>query len=280
MPKNDIVIVDDPEVAGALVYWRLSGETHHKTLQDGLTADVPTMKVKPPRPTPEKALRRALAKLGARRRLVRPLEGGHGWALVEETATEDEVQHATACTAKVEADQLQISPANYSHAAEIRAGFDTYCENLTHDDVSTWLVQVVRSLDAVSLRDTGGIYFMPRTSLDTWEQVVGAVQKAGHHEMFRIPALRTSDAVEAIMDSVARDAEQAMCELEAEVEKENLSPRSLRTRAGRCSDIAAKIERYNKLLEANQGELLEKVEGLKAELVAAALAGEAEEDAA
>ena len=174
-------------------------------------------------------------------------------------------------------DRLSVNPPTFPQAGELRAAYERHLGCMSANDVSTWMCELLKVVNGVSLRDTGGIYFIPRSSLATWRAMMGAVRACSAHAVFEVPALRSDEAVEAILDAITREAETAAADMEEEIIMTDLGARALRTRANRCEAIQRKLEDYEQLLGRGMDTLKERLGGLQAQMAAAALAASADE---
>lgn len=272
---NSIVSVGEDLVtqAGGVVYWRMAGDVDPSALQEEWEARNLDTAHLPTPPGPDAALRRALAEFQARRVLVRPLAHKGQWTLVEEHIVDDgTLRHAQTCTAKLDAlGRLRVEPeGDLSNRI-----FDEYVRHLTvltPQDISAWVIDQVERLGAVSLRDRGGVYFVPRSGLTEWNQIVAALRACSDHRFYQIPAMPTEDVVTAVLDAVREEAEQAAAAIEAEVANGDLKSRALTTRADRCTAVAQKIATYEALLGTKMEDLRRRFDDLQASIAVASLA--------
>lgn len=293
--NENLVVVENVDTAGAITYWRLSGEVSLSALIDAwTTAELPS-KLLPETPSDEVALRRALGAVESKRRLVRPLARRGIWAVVDELVdnqTQD-LDHRTLVrvklakdgdTSRIVVEQVNADWATYTaiHDA-IHNEFRRYKGVLSHQDISSWLVKLADKANAVSLRDMGGVYFVPRDKVEFWTKIAGALGELDQ-KVFRIPAMSNSEAVEAVLDAITAEAQREAEALEADLLKdgdEALGARALRGRATRCDAVKAKVESYERFLNVKLDDIRAKLDGLRANLAAAALAATAtESDAA
>ena len=285
-----IIAIDnlDPNVAGVITFWRLSGTTHWGRLNDALNLLAPGINP-PTEPSPDKALRRAVVEVQEPRLLMRSLNQGHakGYALVRENVVFDlqhkeKLEHRTDTTAHLRLDSegrlIDVQPPGSEYEGRIRAGFERHLHEVAHGDVSAWLSRTVGKLGAVALRDSGGVYFIPRTAVQEWQSVKAAMKHAGlAHDVFTIPALRSEDAVAAITEALESETAQALTELEKVLEEDSPTAARLAGRAERCTKLLHKVEQYEKLLEAKQDSMRSRITDLQADLIAAKLLAEAAE---
>jgi len=272
--KGVVALDQGTKEAGAIVWWRMSGDTARADLLAAYQAAGLDEKEIWGDVGPGTALRRAMGALAEKRRLVRPLEKRGRWALVSETVVDGEMTHATMATVSLgDNDHPQMTPVIPDLLQTVLDGFDYYTRVWTTDDVASWLTyRALSSCNAVTLRDTGGVYFIPRTTLDLWRRVVGALRSCSGARVFEVPALASDEAVASILDAVEREATSAAAAMEDELMEADLGARALRNRAETCAAVARKVQSYEALLGAKLDVLRDRLENLHGQLAAAALA--------
>jgi hypothetical protein len=285
MANRSVIAVPSlsPDVAGAIVYWRLSGDTMFDKLETAWgSLGLPTNQL-PSLPGPATALRRAVGDQRAVRFLARPLEGRQGWALVEEQADGNDLAYKIILKVKTnDIGRLDFFDQSYSEQARsamaaIQVSYSHHLEVLSPTDISSWIVDLASVCDAVLLRDTGGIYFIPRHSNRAWHEMVSAIRTASDHAVFEIPALQSDEAVSAILDAVSREAQSAADEIDEELNGEDeLSTIVLSNRKRVVQKVKEKVQRYEQLLSTNLDSLHARLNALDANLTAATLAAMAE----
>jgi len=286
----DVVAISDltPDTAGAIVLWRLSGETNYGHLKAAFVAQGVEEKLLPDLPSPQEALQRAMREHVSKRTLLRTLPGRRaGFALVDEyEATEQEASEGTPLRYRVRfttrlvsvegqaEPTLECSNTALAEFNKVVADYQLNLTKLTAEDTASWLSAMVRGVSAVPLRDTGGVYFVPRETLPLWRKLVAALKTASATYVAEIPALRSTEAIGAILDSLSREAAQQMAGMEEELKEAavaSLGGRAIKTRVGKCEAMAEKLEVYERLAGVSLDELRSRLEGLRANLAAAAL---------
>jgi hypothetical protein len=265
------------ESAGAIAFWRLSGEVLADKLAGAWAIAGLDGRMLPGLPSPEAALARAVGAQKAKRRLVRPLKRG-GWAIVDESVDgADNLDWNEALRVSLDpvgrvVTKIQNSNGYHATAQEIRAAYDHALTVLSQSTISGWLVELAKHLDGVPLRDTGGVYFLPPgKSCQSWQAATTALRACSDHRLLSIPAMRSDDAVEAVLVAVQAEAEASAAELEEELTG-GLGEGALRTRAQRCKAIREKVRRYEALLGESMEQIATRLEQLDANIAAAALA--------
>jgi hypothetical protein len=301
--QNLVVTKEAEGVAGAVSYWRLSGtislvKLAEKWTEQGLAVD------QLPTPTSEiVACGRAVAdqqthrNAQGKRRFVTTLARQGAWAIVEETVipaprdkdgkvigedsppTYRRLVQVAFRENKIPA--VTAVEATDSEHGLIERTLETSVQHhlgaIDSNDISSWLVRHARKLGAVALRDSGGIYFVPRTNVEIWRKIATAVEAASSHLVFRIPAMRNDEAVAAILDAVITEARDAAQGIEAELQGGNLGKRALATRTATCEAVLAKVAAYEELLGVSMDTIKTRVEVLRSDITAAALVTSDEE---
>ncbi len=287
----DLIVTEESEkTAGLISYWLLSGAVTLAKLKDALVANGIDTKHLPKPPGDEVALGRAVREQAGKRRLVRPLARHGAWAIVDEVVNEipggaASLQYSTRMRVAYDDGMLTAredsTQAQYDAMHEIiTTAYARHQGELAPEDISAWLIKLANANAAVTLRDTGGIYFVPRPAVPFWRSVVAALESVSAHKVFKIPAMTNSEAVEAITEAVAAEAAAAVATMTAELTGEKqLGAKALKTRAAECAALLAKVAQYEKLLNVQLPKVVATIEGLQASVVMASLATPASEAA-
>jgi hypothetical protein len=291
-------IVVTPEAmgaAGAVSYWRASGSIQIAALTAAWARAGLDPKLLRNAPEPETALRRAVLELATRehvsdkverRILVRPQQEPSTWAVVEEIVAEGVPPAYT--TLEIISFVEGTGPQFYTVSgtqdqaarilAAVMANFTAQQGLFAPEDITGWLVKLAYKFGALALRDSGGVYFIPRPAMETWNKIATVIEAMSAHKIFRIPAMKNSEAVEAIIDAVTAEAEQVAKAIEEEVVA-GLGARALTTRKSAIDALLAKVSSYEELV-GQQIKVRDRVEALSAAVAEARLAATVQEEAA
>lgn len=297
MSKSYVAVNGEIEGTGAIVWWKVSGATNVKALNAAWIARVdldPELLMKDP--TPGAALRRALAShvhsaSGGGRYLMSSLGEENAYALVHETADGSDVHHKQLVKVRLGArgdvDHDKISMTVLDGCPKglpetIQQDFKSNLETFSGTDISGWFAMtVLPALHAVSLRDQGGMWFVPRTHLVLWTQACDAIREVSGHQMFRIRALSTDpEDIAGILDAVATEAADAAQKMEDKLLNEELGVRALRSQAAKLDAVIGKVTGYESMLDTSLTTIRSRLDMLNAQLAAAILTAEAQKDTA
>ncbi len=254
--KLDLFAVDGKMVhqeAGVITFFRFSGDADETDVEESSDENGLDEKHRPKKPHPETHLRRAMddMKRGAqetKRTLVRSLDDDNGYALV----TEIDPRHAkykVEFAAWIDDNKsLCVEGASHNEEQDLRRAFAKQQATFSSDDISVWLVKQLHRLQTVSLRDRGGIYFIPRTSFEEWDKICEVVHDATAHQIFEIPAMEGDKTVAAILDALTREAEAMTAQMESflipEDDKKKPGKRALNTRLSQLDSMKEKLATY------------------------------------
>lgn len=291
--KGVVAVDQHVPTAGAIVWWRLSGTVDFEVIKKAWEkAGLDEKDLLTPC-SPTTALRRAVDELREKRTLVRPLGRSNGFAIVKEMLTDAhdsaerlgatptvnrELEYDVLCKVMLDdVGRVKVETVGASDdlvnkiAKEVRENFERNLSTLETQDFSCWLVRMMPRLDAVGLREGGGVYFVPHDRVEHVAKVVGVLREVSSHIVNRVPAMRSDDAVEAILDAITQEAEGEAAALERALTENKLGERGFENRLSHCDLVESKVARYEGLLGKNLDVLREKLEDLRARLTLAVL---------
>lgn len=276
MSSLDFVAVSDNagDLAGVSTWFQLNSvQIDAEALrQAGIAAGIAEADM-PKNTTAKAALRRACAALTDKRTLARNLKSG-GWAIVQEVPIGDTLTHAVATTVELDSfSKLIFQTGALSYFEKnIMDNFAASLLALDAADISSWLVRTAERLNGVALRDRGGIYFMPRQSLDTWHTATSVLrQQSKGCDVYEMPTLRSSEAVRSIIAALTREALSASEEIMQNIDSGKLGERALRSKSAECMYLTNKLASYEILLDSSLSVIKSRLEEVSAAATVAAL---------
>ena len=278
MPNLIAVQDSNIQTAGAIVWWKLRETTDVLKLSDAWQAAGLDVDLLPPVPTAANALKRAMKSLVDHRRLVRPLgDDIDGYGIVDETASANDLDYRVRCTAKVDAlGNVVIEPPTFEHAATLMSAYRDAGASIARNVIGGWLAELAAKCHAVSLRSSGGIYFIPRAQVHQFRTWVDVFAHATENVVFEVPALRSDEAVSAILDALQTETSAEMDLITAEIASGELGKSALHTRETRCEGLRNKLRSYAELLGSHLDGISTALDSTKANVVAAAMMADAD----
>jgi hypothetical protein len=280
-----VAVTEKVEHAGTILMWTLRGATDLQRLTAAWDREGLRIVDLPEGPSPATALRRALSELREKRRLIRPLGRGDGFAVVRELTDGEDLDYRVEMKVKLDkVGRLTIEGGDTALREEVRASFDRHGNELSTEDVSTWLVGLIPSLDGVPMRGGGGVYFVPHHNLPLLDRMVRVLKSATDHNVYRIPAIHEgddasrSDVVQAILDSIEAEAAAEAEAMEKDLAAAAFGSRGLENRITHTDEVEQKIGRYEALVGTRLDGIRDRLTSLRAGLTVAMSKALAEEE--
>jgi len=276
------------DITGALVWWELQGCVRQEDLAEALELQGLPASWAPGAPRMETVAQRAASSLVQhKRQMLRPLGGRGNYDFVTEEVREvvenGRASPKLAYYANVrvlvvgdgEEKSIAVEPstaADMELARNIASAVQHFTGLLTATDVSTWLLWVLdRHVDAVSLRQRGGFYFVPvGEPLNTWRRVARCLTTCSSHICSSMSAVRSEDAVQAILRAVREEADVKLAALEEYLDGD-VSTRGINAWGRDMATLQAKTTRYATLLGLELPEITNRATILLGALSAAKL---------
>ncbi len=276
------------EHLGDLIWWALADARIDRAQLEQLwsTAGLPK-ELLVEQPSAEKAFKCAAreAATGAADRLVRL--GKHGedeivFAVVREHRAPDgslTYSQETRVVLDRATERVSLDDPTHELGQKIAAGFTELRHTHTADDVRRSMLRVLEQSAAVTLRDHGGVYWVPSPGAKVVRQLQTAIEQIGQSTVQLLPVHRSADA-ERTLGAAAKGAiEQELTALRTEMTAFLASPPE------RASTLARRFEVYESLraraalyrqvlqvevedLEAGLTQLTQSLEGLLAQKAA------------
>lgn len=261
-----VLTAEASEIAGCVTYWHLSDDSELPALTAAWAAEGLDPSWLPEPLSPVVALSRACAKMRTSRTLVRK-HPESGWLIVRERDARTDAGEATldyevglhAYLAKGTFGEPTLAfaapatlPADEraTYEAEIRSAYEHNLSTLDHHTISAWLIGLTSTLGAVALRETGGLYFVPRTNVETWHRIKRAVRSVTHHVIYALPAVRSADTIESALGALTGEIEKSLQEIENELTS-GIGSRAKQSRLRTLDAARDKAASYGRLLGAD-----------------------------
>ena len=282
---HPVIALDDAEIdkrsCGRITFWDLSGDVDLNALVAALGDAVKA----PENPTPKVSLHRAVDECARRHDLEVRHRGTGMWDIVGEPV-EDSRQLVypieTSARLMTEADgigeEVGVSAVG-QYSSEVFADYSKARGVLATTDIGNWLCDTLTKLGGVPLRDRGGVYFVPQDRVASWERVTTALQTCSLHRVHRVPAMRSQDAVEAILAAVTADTKKACDTIVGEIGDGSIGKRALETREEKTAELLERLDRYEGLLGTRLDELRAAIEKTRGAVAMARMMTTREEEA-
>jgi len=212
---------------GDLIWWTLAeARIDRSTLESVWASAQLSLEFLPDPPTAEKALKAAVREtaVGQPDRLIRlGLESEQEivFAVVRETKHGDgsvTYQQETRIILDRRAESVSSDVPGHDLADVITSRFAELRATHTADDIRRAMMKALDACAAVTLRDHGGVYWVPAPYAETVRRLQGAVEKIGSSRVYLLPVHASDDANRTLGDAAKVAIEDELTALKAEVE--------------------------------------------------------------
>jgi hypothetical protein len=155
-------------------------------------------------------------------------------------------------------------------AVDVQNAYLRFKTTYTSDQFRTAVLRVlIKHAQGVSLRENGGVYFVPVTHTGVLERVRSLFTRFSGCTLFVIPIIDSKDSRQAIWHSLESEVTEALAELDTDIESLNgqLSERSREIRLSRYAEIRQKVENYAFLLSGTAHGMTTKLDGITHKLM-------------
>ena len=232
---------------GDLVWWNLSDARIPRDVLERLWSGAGlSLHLLPEPPSAEKALKTAVRECHVGKqdlliRLGKECETELIFALVRETKDADgNVHHHQEARVTLARSNEHLSADDPSHpdVAHLLNTFHGLRHTHTADDVRRALVKALHACSAVSLREGGGIYWVPNPFSQQLRKLQAAIQQIGASRFYLLPVHDSADASRALGAVAQSSLEQELGELLEELEQFKAEP------PGRPSTLERRLEAF------------------------------------
>lgn len=277
---SDIVVTKELSTAGCLTLWNLSGDVPHAAMEKALLDNDYPKEELPSLAAPETCLGRAVqslqSKRGANRQIVSPL-GNKQWAIRTQKVVTDvndnninvDLEEKTEIKVKLNAvGNPETSPKEHSLRDEIVKRYNYQLSVFSHNDISDWLVKQAQKVGAVSVRERGGVYYVPANRVDEWNKIAKTLSdaSAGYHKVTRVPAVTNAEVLDLVFRGLDQEVEGKVDEILDEIDSGKMTERKVEHRIEVIKELTARVETFRDMLGSQVDDLGKKLTTLKASL--------------
>ena len=212
---------------GDLVYWTLVEARIERATLEKLWAEAQLpANLLPEKPTAEKALKSAVreTQVGQLERLIRlgkEDEAEIVFAIVRENRHADgsvSYNQETRVLFDRKTEAITADDKGHDLVAAITGRFVELRSTHTADDVRRAMMRVLESCAAVTLRNHGGVYWIPAPYAETVRRLQSAIERIGSSRVYLLPVHQSDDAGRTLGDAARSAIEEELAALKAEIE--------------------------------------------------------------
>lgn len=231
--------------SGRVCFWTVSDSTDYIKLCQGLSR----CGLSPPSPrTPTRALQAALQKLYAKPdTMIRPLDDGVGYAVVEEHKGRATNGYSVIVTATVDESGIVSTTPNGPTTALVQQATNEQRKYVDARAITPLITKTISGWHGILLRDTGGIWFLPDRPCVNFEGLREAVESAGPNYLHGMTSKATPETVRAVMATLAAEIQATTAAMIEEIHA-GVGERALENRRAAVVTLRDKITTYQTML--------------------------------
>jgi hypothetical protein len=241
---------------GAVTFWRGS-DSDRSILERGLD-DNGLSGLMPKQQTPKAVLNAALVALYANKTtLIRPLSKKNGFTVVSEDRGQDENRYDSRYTFEVDDDGNVSSPsAPWAEVCRVRDQYKKSAGVVPAKAITNLLTTAVSRLSGIPLRESGGVYWIPRDKLDDWATYARIVEKAGTGTMVHVmQTAADASSLRAIKEGILADIQSDVDQIMKDIETGDLHEAALEAREARADSLRKRLLEYEGILGETLGDM-------------------------
>ena len=162
-------------------------------------------------------------------------------AIVDEDidSTGETLDYNQTTTARLDKESKTVSVSG-KHASEIQEQYDKYAKNITATEVRGFILNSIQENGAIPLRQTGGVYFVPKASSEVLVKLENFLNEFGMGDLY---CMKMSSGAEnkVVWEAAKEDIEERITKISLRAEKIASRPCALRNQT-------EKLEQTNEML--------------------------------
>lgn len=156
-------------------------------------------------------------------------------------------------------EQVYADSPTHELVVAVRAAFSRLRMTHTADDVRRAIVKSLRSFSAVTLRDGGGVYWVPRPYAGQLRQLRSAIEQIGASAFYLLPVHENEDSSRTLGNVAKACVEEELAALKKEIDGFMIAPpdrpSTLMRRLESFDALRAKAKLYRDILNVHVNDL-------------------------
>lgn len=143
--------------------------------------------------------------------------------------------------------------------------YEMYQEHFDSDARRRMIRSVLKDLSATPLKESGGVYLVPRDNEELLFQMVTFLQSLPHTYAYKLPVLNTEESRDMVRDIVNHKAQSILSEMRAALRGE-MSDKDVQSLMAKAHAIRGEVVTYQNILKESMGTLETDVDILQAQM--------------
>lgn len=136
----------------------------------------------------------------------------------------------------------------YANQAKIQSAYEVYRATLGGTAIGGALVEIVKAMQGVSLKDSGGVYWLPPNKCERWEEIIRAFESAGDNKVYIMRTVMDLQTVRAVSDNIADEVLKANQDLQDEICSGKHGEKAVLNRLEKARGLHKRVRDYENIL--------------------------------
>lgn len=178
--------------------------------------------------------------------------GKNGLSVINIERDDDMVHFTTSFGAKIVEGRV-VTGRGYANESKLQTLFEQHKRVVTGSALGSSLVRLaLHHLKGVSLKDSGGLYWIPETAMAEWDSITDAVERSAldgnKSTCYTLRTLMDEKATIAVKDAIISEINASLDALNAEIATGELGDEALTNRKKAANALHARCAMYEGIL--------------------------------
>ena len=180
--------------------------------------------------------------------LIRPMANANSFCVMEEHKGKTENEYKQTLMCKIDTNTLKISFAPLDdRAAAVVSEFNEHRGYVSGSLVGSSLVALVKKMNGTTIRQTGGLYWLPSTHAAEWKSIGDAVEACSVYGTSRVYLASmevNAESIRVVRDAIKAEILRESERLLDEIATGELGDKAIASRKEYLEQLEAKVKEY------------------------------------
>lgn len=173
----------------------------------------------------------------------------HGFELVKVNRGETENDYVASFSARVQDGRVSIVKGFCDGLYVLQTQYEQAKATVGGDAVGRALVEIMAHLKGTTLREVGGVYWIPEESVPTWQRVIEAFDNTGcKTRLYCARTVMDEQMARWVKDAIVSEITASATALTEEIAEGTLGEQALETRKVKAQALRGRVAEYESIL--------------------------------
>lgn len=137
---------------------------------------------------------------------------------------------------------------DYEQRQSLQRQYEQAKATLGADSIGPTLIELANHLGGTTIRQAGGVYYVPESGLAMWERIIDAFQASGASKVYVARVVMDPQCVRQVKDAIVDEVTERARELAREVSEGSLGPVAIENRLAKAKLLHGRVQEYEGIL--------------------------------